>query len=113
MDETSTALDTVAAFEFYLSKTHPDYKALFQTPNKATSKNINFASARHSYRNEPLGKNIVSKMMGRISIKAELSERYTNAFVHRLSLLGCCAVWTQGKSVQSQSTKMNGAFPST
>ena len=35
------------------------------------------------------------------------------AFVHRLSLLCSSAVWTQGKSVQSQSTKMNGAFPTT
>ena len=68
----------MAVFEFYLSKTHPDYKALFQTPNKAISNNIIFASARHSYRNEPLGKNTISKMTGRISIKAELSERYTN-----------------------------------
>ena len=63
MYETSTALDPVAAFEFYLSKTHPDCKALFQTPNKATTKNINFASTRHWYRNEPMGKNTISKMM--------------------------------------------------
>ena len=67
MYETSTALDLVAAFEFYLSKTHPDCKALFQTPNKATTKNIKFASTRHWYRNEPVGKNTISK--------AELSER--------------------------------------
>ena len=63
MYETSTALDPVAAFEFYLSKTHPDCKALFQTPNKATTKNINFASTRHWYRNEPMGKGTISKMM--------------------------------------------------
>ena len=71
-------MDPVAAFEFYLSKTHPDCKALFQTPNKATTKNINFASTRHWYRNEPMEKNTISKMMERIAIKAELSERYTN-----------------------------------
>ena len=35
------------------------------------------------------------------------------AFVHRLSLLCSSAVWTQGKSVQSQSAEMNGAFPTT
>ena len=56
MYETSTALDPVAALEFYLSKTHPGCRALFQTPNKATTKNINFASTRHWYRNEPMGK---------------------------------------------------------
>ena len=78
MCEASTALNPVAAIEFYLGKTHPDCKALFQTPNKATTKNMDFASAQHWYRNEPLGKNTISKMMERISIKAELSERYTN-----------------------------------
>ena len=77
MYETSTALNPVAAFECYLGKTHPDCKALFQTPNKATTKNMNLASAQHWYRNEP-PKNTISKMMERISIKAELSERYTN-----------------------------------
>ena len=45
MYETSTALDPVAAFEFYLGKTHPDCKALFQTPNKATTKNMNYLQA--------------------------------------------------------------------
>ena len=78
MYETSTALDSVAALDFYLSKTHPDCKALFLTPNKAATKNINFASTRLWYRNEPMGKNTISKMMERISIKAELSEPYTN-----------------------------------
>ena len=29
-------------------------KALFQTPNKATTKNMNFGSAQHWYRNEPI-----------------------------------------------------------
>ena len=56
MYKTSTALDPVVAFKFYLSKTHPNCNALFQTPNKATTKDINFASVRHWYRNEPLGK---------------------------------------------------------
>ena len=56
MYEASTALNPVAAIEFYLGKTHPDCKALFQTPNKATTKNMDFASAQHWYRNEPLGK---------------------------------------------------------
>ena len=82
MYKTSTALDPVVAFKFYLSKTHPNCNALFQTPNKATTKDINFASARHWYRNEPLGKNSISKMMERISIKAELSEWYTNHCIH-------------------------------
>ena len=57
----------------------------------------------------------MSKMMEGISIKAEFSRSGTQitAFVLRLSLLCFSAVWTQGKSVQSQSTEMNGAFPTT
>ena len=34
--ETSTALDPVAAFEFYLCKTHPDGNALFQLKQTTT-----------------------------------------------------------------------------
>ena len=49
-----------------------------KTPNKATTKNINSASVQHWYRNDTLGKNTINKMMQRISITAELSERYTN-----------------------------------
>ena len=79
MYETSTALDPVAAFEFYLGKTHPDCKALFQTPNKATTKNLNFASTRHWYRNEPMGKNTISKMMETENFhQSRAAERYTN-----------------------------------
>ena len=105
MYETSTALDPVAAFEFYLSKTHPDCKALFQTPNKATTKNINFASTRHWYRNEPMGKILSARWWkGFPSKQSYRSGTRITAFVHRLSLLCSSAVWTQGKSVQSQST---------
>ena len=32
--KTLTALDPVAAYKFYLSKTHPDCKALIHTPKK-------------------------------------------------------------------------------
>ena len=78
MYKTSTALDPVAAFEFYLSKTNPDCKALFQTSNKATNKNFNFACDRHWYRNERLQKIPSQQDDGKDSIKAELLERYTN-----------------------------------
>ena len=54
MYETSIALDPVAAFEFYLCKTQPDCKSLFQSPGKVTTKNINFANPREWYRNEPV-----------------------------------------------------------
>ncbi|KAK3718797.1 hypothetical protein QZH41_003008 [Actinostola sp. cb2023] len=67
---TSDALDPVAAFEFYLSKSHPEC----ETPNQHVGK----TSTGNWFRNEPLGKNTITKIMERISVKAELSERYTN-----------------------------------
>ena len=75
---------------------------------------MNFASAQHWYRNEPLRKNTISKMMERISLKAELSERYTNLcicastvtslfqFQHGVDARKICAI-----------SKMNGASPTT
>ena len=60
MYETSVALHPVAAFEFYLSKTHSDCKAPYQTPNKATSKNANLQAPE-------------SKIVESISIKEVLS----------------------------------------
>ena len=116
MYETSTELNPVAAFECYLGKTQPDCKALFQTPNKAITTNMNFASAQHWYTNETLGKTTTSKMMERICIKAELSERYTNHCICASTSVLCFSfstARTQEKSVQSQSTKMNGALPTT
>ena len=79
MYQTSTALDPVAAFEFYLNKTHPDCKAPFQTPNNATTKNVNLQAPDTGTETSLWGtENTISKMMERISIKAELSERYPN-----------------------------------
>ena len=52
MYETSNALDPVAAFEFYLSKSHPECEALFQTPNKQVTKIK--SGINHWYKNEPL-----------------------------------------------------------
>ena len=64
----------VTAFEFYLSKVRPECDALFQTPNK----NYARSPAEHWYKNEPLGKNAIAKIMERLLVKAELSQRYTN-----------------------------------
>ena len=73
MYENSTPLDPVGSFEFYISRLHPSCQALFQTPNHPFKK----AESRW-FRNEPLGKNIIAKLMENISSKAELSERYTD-----------------------------------
>ena len=73
MYENSTPLDPVGSFEFYISRLHPSCQALFQTPNHHFKK----AESRW-FRNEPLGKNTIAKLMENISSKAELSERYTN-----------------------------------
>lgn len=60
-------------FEFYISRLHPSYQALFQTPNQ----HFKTAESRW-FRNEPLGKNTIPKLMENISLKAELSDRNTN-----------------------------------
>ena len=39
------------------------------------------APAEHWYKNEPLGKNAIAKIMEKLSVKAELSQRYTNICV--------------------------------
>ena len=87
-----------------------------KTPNKATTKNINFASAQHWYRNDTLGKNTISKMTERVSITAELLERYTN---HCIRASTVTSLFQHGmdakkkKYVQSQSTKVNGTLSTT
>ena len=75
MYENSTPLDPVSAFEFYILHLHPNCQTLFQTPNQHFRKGSRDTSW---YRNEPLGKNTLAKVMTNISLKAELSERYTN-----------------------------------
>jgi hypothetical protein len=67
MYENSTPLDPVGSFEFYISRLHPSSQALFQTPNHHFKK----AESRW-FRNEPLGKNTIAKLMENISSKAEL-----------------------------------------
>ena len=81
---TSTALDQVAAFDVYLSKTHPDFKALFQTSNKAYHQEYKLCK-RATLVQKSFWKKNNMKMMVRISIKAELSERYTNHCIRGFS----------------------------
>ena len=64
-------------------------------------RDVNFASARHLYRNEPLGKNSISKMMERISIKAELST-ITSLFQCGVDARKICAI-TKHKDKRSLS----------
>ena len=69
MYETSSSLDPVSAFEFYLGKTNKECDEAFQTPRKSISNHRDFW-----FKNEPLGKNTISKLMERISLKATLSQ---------------------------------------
>ena len=76
---------------------------------------MNFASAQHWFRNDTLGKNTISKMTERVSITAELLERYTK---HCIRASTVTSLFQHGmdakkKSVQSQSTKMNGTLSTT
>ena len=69
MFENLTQLDPVGSFEFFISRLHPSCQALFQTPNHHSKK----AESRW-FRNEPLGKNTIAKLMENVSSKADLSE---------------------------------------
>ena len=73
MYENSSPLDPVGSFEFYILHLNSNCQALFQTPNKHFKKEGSLW-----FRNEPLGKNNIAKLMENISLKAELSEKYTN-----------------------------------
>ncbi|EDO47214.1 predicted protein [Nematostella vectensis] len=65
-------LDPIAALEKMLEKLHPECDALLQTPL------VNFDKKGSCwYKNEPLGKNSISKLMPKISQKAGLSKVYT------------------------------------
>lgn len=87
MYETLNTLNPVVSFEFYLNKIHPECEVLLQTPTKHTAKSN--SSIKQWYKNEPLGKHTICKIMERISVKAaELSERYTNHCV-RQSAVTC------------------------
>lgn len=73
MYENSSPLDPVGSFEFYILRLNPNCQALFQSPNKHFKQ-----EGSRWFRNEPLGKNKIAKLMENISLKAELSEKYTN-----------------------------------
>ena len=71
--ENSSPLDPVGSFEFYILYLNPNWYAIFQTPNKHFKK-----EGPLWFRNEPLGKSNITKLRENISLKAELSEKYTN-----------------------------------
>ena len=58
MYENSSPLDPVSSFEFYILRLNPNCQALFQTPNKHFKK-----EGSQWFRNEPLGKNKIAKLM--------------------------------------------------
>ena len=70
--DVNSLLDPVNSYEFYISKLNPGKDPLFQTPKKVYDANCCW------FKCEPLGKNIVTKMMSTLSRKAGLSQVYTN-----------------------------------
>ena len=68
----SNSMDPVKAFEFYLSKLHPENKNLFSKSKKIFSRDDIW------FTKEVIGKNTLVNMMKNISNKAGLSKVYTN-----------------------------------
>ena len=70
--DVNSLLDPMNSYEFYISKLNPGIDPLFQTPKKVYDTNSCW------FKCEPLGKNVVMKMMPTLSRKAGLSQVYTN-----------------------------------
>ena len=70
--ETPGQLNVIEAYNLYLSKLNPKCKAFFQTPRTG-----NFDRSQHWYKNEPIGKNTLGRIMPSISKAAHLSQVYT------------------------------------
>ena len=71
----SNSMDPVKAFEFYLSKLHPEIKNLFSKSKKIFSRDDIW------FTKEVIGKNTLVSMMKNISNRAGLSKVYTNQCV--------------------------------
>ena len=69
--ETEGQLNPIEAYLLYMSKLHPSCNAFFQTPR------TNYKQEEHWYRNEPIGKNTIARIMQTISKAANLSKTYT------------------------------------
>ncbi|XP_050181239.1 activating transcription factor 7-interacting protein 1 isoform X2 [Myiozetetes cayanensis] len=66
----------VFSLELYLSKLPPEPPAFYLHPLKLTSEQMQEQSVW--YKREPMGVNYLGTMMPRISVAAQLSQRYTN-----------------------------------
>ncbi|EDO38279.1 predicted protein [Nematostella vectensis] len=87
-------LDPIAALEKMLEKLHPECDALFQTPL------VNFDKKGSCwYKNEPLGKNSISKLMPKISQKAGLFKVYTAHCVRASTITSLHQAWVDAKQI--------------
>ena len=98
----SNSMDAVKAFEFYLSKLHPEIKNLFSKSKKIFSRDDIW------FTKEVIGKNTLVSMMKNISNRASLRKFIqTNALEHRLLLICTKLVSTHIRFARSPSIKMN------
>lgn len=82
MPETGGARCPVANFEKYVSLLHPKCDKLWQYPS---DKVLNFDS-NCWYQNKPIGINSLKKLMGRLSLLANLSRKYTNISIRATAI---------------------------
>ena len=71
----------IYSLDLYLSKLSPHHNAFFQQPRP-------FPTQTCWYADQPMGKNKISCMMGRISSQAGLSHRYTNRCIRATVVAG-------------------------
>ena len=79
--DVNSLLDRVNSYEFHISKMNPGIDPLFQTPKKV------YDAYGSWFKCEPLGKNVVTKMMPIFLRKAGLSQVYEHQLLQLFTKL--------------------------
>ena len=92
-NDVNSLLDPVNSYEFYVSKLNPGIDPLFQTPKKVYDANGCW------FKCEPLGRNVITKMMPTLSRKAGLSQVYTNHCVRASTVTALHTAGIEGQRI--------------
>ena len=91
--DVNSQLDPVNSYEFYISKLNPGTDPLFQTPKKVCD------AYGCWFKCEPLGKNVITKMMPILSRKAGLPQVYTNHCVRASTVTALHKAEIEGRRI--------------
>ena len=91
--DVNSLLDPLNSYEFYILKLNPRIDPLFQTPKKVYDANGCW------FKCEPLGKNVITKMMPTLSRKAGFSQVYTNHCVRASTVTALHKAGIEGRRI--------------